>query len=87
MVFVVCGAGGLALLATDQDARAHLVRHWHRALGALLLFALLALPWFVYVNQLYPERSAEELAAELASRRFLAFSTVPLYGSLMLLLP
>jgi 4-amino-4-deoxy-L-arabinose transferase-like glycosyltransferase len=87
VAFVVCGGGGLALLALDPRTRTFLARHWRSALGAVLLFTLLALPWFLYVNQLYPERSADELTRELAARRFFRLSPVPLYGILMLILP
>ena len=87
VAFVVCGGGGLALLALDPPAREFLTERWRSALGAALLFALLALPWFLYVNQLYPELSARELSGELAARNFLRLSPVPLYGLLMLILP
>ncbi len=87
VAFVVCGGGGLALLALAPRARAFLAGHWRSALGAALLFVLLALPWFLYVNQLYPERSTQELTRELAARRFFQLSPVPLYGILMLILP
>ena len=87
VAFIVCGGGGLALLALDPQARAFLAGHWRSALGAALLFALLALPWFLYVNQLYPERSAQELTRELTARHFFQLSPVPLYGPLMLILP
>lgn len=87
IVLVVAGAGGLALLAMDAGARNHLRRHWAAFGGTLLLFAALALPWFYYVGQAYPEQSARELSSELADRRFLQLSPVPLYGILMLALP
>jgi 4-amino-4-deoxy-L-arabinose transferase-like glycosyltransferase len=87
VVAVVCGGGGLALLATDPAARRFVARHWQAALGAVVLFLALALPWFLYVQQLYPERSAEELGTELTARNFLQLSPVPLYGILLLSLP
>jgi len=87
VTFVVCGGGGLALLAFDPEARAFLAARWRQALGAVLLFLTLALPWFLYVNQLYPEQSSRELSGELAARDFFRLSAVPIYGLLMLTLP
>ncbi|MEE4659813.1 MAG: glycosyltransferase family 39 protein [Halieaceae bacterium] len=87
VVAVVCGAGGLALLATDPGARRFVARRWKAALAAVFLFFLLALPWFLYVQQLYPALSAQELSTELGARNFLQLSPVPLYGILLLSLP
>jgi len=87
VVLVVCGAGILALLATEPQARVFLGRRWVGALGVLLLASALALPWFLYVHALYPEASAAALDSELGARRFLQISAVPLYGSLLLALP
>lgn len=87
VVLVVCGGGGLALLASDPGARAFLARHWRQALGAVLLFLALSLPWFAYVQYLLPEHSLRTLATELDARKFMEISPVPLYGILLLALP
>jgi 4-amino-4-deoxy-L-arabinose transferase-like glycosyltransferase len=87
VVAVVCGAGALALLINHPDARVRVRDSWPALVGALLLFLALALPWFVYVGTQFPERSAQELATEISSRHFFQMSAVPLYGSLLLLLP
>ncbi len=87
VVFVVCGAGGLALLLLDPGARRFLATHRLHAIGVCALFAALTLPWFAYVNQLYPEQSGQALGEELAARHFFKLSPVPVYGFLMLTLP
>ena len=87
VVFVVCGAGGLVLLAFEARARSFLTRRWLQVSGAVFLFVLLVLPWFLYVNQLYPELSTQILSEELAARDFFQLSPAPLYGILMLILP
>lgn len=87
VVFVVCGAGGLMLLAFEPKTRSFLAHRWPQLLLAGVLFALLASPWFIHVSQLYPELSTQTLAKELASRHFFKLSPVPLYGILMLILP
>ncbi len=87
VVFVVCGAGGLSLLLLDPQARRFLAERRYSVLGALALFAALALPWFLYVSQAYPEQSSRELGEELSARQFFQLSPVPLYGFLMLSLP
>ncbi len=87
VVLVVCGAGGLALLATDPQSRIHLARHPFAIPGVLLLAAILALPWFYHVWQSYPELTGAALSTELAARDFFKPSLVPVYGFLMLALP
>ncbi len=87
VVAVVCGAGGLALLALDPRARRFVAARRLQALAGLLLAVALALPWFLYVHIHFPDLARETLGAELAARAFLNPSLVPVYGILMLALP
>jgi 4-amino-4-deoxy-L-arabinose transferase-like glycosyltransferase len=87
IVFVVAGAGALALLVLERDARRFLLAHRHQAVVLILLFAAAALPWFVHVAQTHPEAGARELVTELSDRQFLKISAVPLYGLQLLALP
>jgi 4-amino-4-deoxy-L-arabinose transferase-like glycosyltransferase len=87
IAFIVCGAGGLALLASEPPARRFVLARWRALLAALVLFMALALPWFFYVGQLYPEQSTQALGKELAARHFFQPSAVPAYGILLLALP
>jgi len=87
VVFVICGGGGLALLTLEPGARKFLTEHGSSAVAALFLFAAIAIPWFIYVNHLYPEYAARTLTTELVARDFFKLSLVPVYGTLLLALP
>ncbi|KOR32314.1 hypothetical protein TI05_08040 [Achromatium sp. WMS3] len=86
VVFVVCGAGGLALLINDPLALGFLKQRKLQILGTLILTISLILPWFTYIYVQYPEVSAI-LASELQARRFFTISLVPLSGILLLTMP
>lgn len=87
VVLVVCGAGGMALLATDSKAWIFFRQHWLGMLGVMFLAASLILPWFIYAYVQYPAASAAALDGELRARNFFTISLVPLYGTLLLAMP
>lgn len=87
IVALVCGGGGLALLADRRLRPADLRAHAPALLGHGLLWAALALPWFFIVRALYPEAANLVLADELESRQFFSLSPGILLGLLNIALP
>ena len=87
IVALVCGGGGLALLASGRLRLTQLRQHFVPLAGHALLFAVLALPWFFIVRALYPESADLVLAGELESRQFFNFSPAILLGLLNVALP
>jgi len=87
IVALVCGGGGLALLASGRLRLAQLRQQFVPLAVHALLIAVLALPWFLVVRALYPDAADLVLADELESRRFFNFSPGILLGLLNIALP
>ena len=87
IVALVFGGGVLALLTTGRWRFADVGRRWLPLASHALLFAALALPWFVVVRTLYPDAAELVLNAELESRQFFNFSPGIVLGLLNVALP
>ena len=87
IVALVCGGGCLALFAGGRLRLTRLRQEWLPIVSHALLFALLALPWFVIVRALYPDAANLVLADELESRQFFNFSPRIVLGLLNVAAP
>lgn len=86
-VFMLFGSGVLALLITDARLRGELWSHKLQVLAVVVLFLLLAVPWFWYAYYTYPEYGSTMLKEDVASRRLLSFSPAPVSAVLIIAFP
>lgn len=87
IVALVCGGGILALWGSGKLSLAALAEKWRGLILAALMFAALALPWFYYVQNLYPEVMAEAYEKEMEARQLWNISPKALFSLLLLALP
>lgn len=87
IVALVCGGGMLGLMAAQRFPWRALLQRWPGVLTALLLLAVVALPWFFLVRQLHPEAAALVYADEIEARQLARFSLDMLPGLLQIALP
>lgn len=83
----VFGAGALAIFLTDKDKRTLVFKKYAHIIFYALIFLTLALPWFIYVYQTYPEFLSGSLQEDVKSRQLLSFSAAPISATLLLLFP
>lgn len=87
IVALVCGGGLVALWGSGRLSLAALNEKKGVLLLAALLFAALALPWFYYVQNLYPNVVSEAYESEMEARQFWNISPSALFGLFLIALP
>lgn len=87
MVFLLCGAGVLALLLSKIWNPKSLIKNVAWIVAGFAFWAILALPWFFAVKNLYPEISAAVLNDEIASREILKLHFTLFPGFLVVTMP
>ena len=80
-------AGMLAMLLASPGSADFLRRKWPGAILLISCFAMVAVPWFVYIYMIYPEQLAQVLSAEVAERELFNISLSPLFSLLLMALP
>lgn len=87
IVFLLCGAGILALILSGIWNIQSLIKNAAWIISAFAFWAILALPWFVAVKNLYPETARAVFNDEIAAREIFKLHFTLFSGFLVVTMP
>ncbi|NOY16016.1 MAG: phospholipid carrier-dependent glycosyltransferase [Gammaproteobacteria bacterium] len=76
-----------ALIIATPGSSSFIRRSWLAGLAGVLVFLLVAVPWFAYLALQYPELLSKIFASEVAERELFNFSFSPLLSLFIMALP
>lgn len=80
-------AAVVALIVSSSGSKSLLRKSWVGGLSVIFVFALVAVPWFIYIYLQYPELLAETFSAEVGERELFNISLSPAASLLVMALP
>lgn len=80
-------AAFFALLIATPGSSSFIRRSWLAGLMGVLVFCLVAVPWFAYLAVEFPELLSKTFASEVAERELFNFSISPFFSLLLMALP
>jgi 4-amino-4-deoxy-L-arabinose transferase-like glycosyltransferase len=87
VALIFTGAGFVALMIADGDARHQLRTQWHILFAAVAVFFLVAAPWFVWLYTQYPDQLLNTFSEEVAARNLADISLDPVFSLFIMALP
>ncbi|HBE93495.1 MAG TPA: hypothetical protein DDW55_13635 [Gammaproteobacteria bacterium] len=87
VALVFTGAGFVALMIADGDARQQLRTQWHTLVAAAAVFCLVAAPWFIWLYTQYPDQLLNTFSEEVAARNLADISLDPVFSLFVMALP
>lgn len=76
-----------ALLIATPGSTSFLRRSWFSGLLGVIVFGLIAVPWFAYLAVQYPDLLSKTFASEVAERKLFSFSLSPVFSLFVMALP
>lgn len=80
-------AAFVALIIATPGSSSFIRRSWLAGLAGVLVFLLVAVPWFAYLAVQYPELLSKAFASEVAERELFNFSLSPVLSLFIMALP
>lgn len=87
VALVFAGAGFVALLIADGDARQQVRTQWYILVVAAAVFCLVAAPWFIWLYTQYPDQLINTFSEEVAARNLADISLDPVFSLFIMALP
>jgi len=87
VAFVFYFAAFVALMISTPGSTSFLRRSWLSGLLGVIVFSLIAVPWFAYLAAQYPELLSKTFSSEVAERELFTFSLSPVFSLLVMALP
>jgi len=76
-----------ALMIATPGSSSFIRRSWLSGLAGVLVFSLIAVPWFAYLAVQYPELLLKTFASEVVERELFNFSLSPVFSLFIMALP